>query len=237
MKYLANTLTCMSDTCCVAQQLSYTELGRDIPENILICISDTGTCCDALQLRWLQSMMTVPDQLLGSCPACNHNFRNIFCNMVCSPKQSDFIAVTSTTSGHSVTAIKYDVSTTFADGMYNSCKEVRLPSSGERAISVLCGRPSDKCSPKRLLDYIGNTNTGQIPFSTQFNVTDNPDTIPSGVTLYPMNATAIPCSSPFGNRSKCSCRDCEAVPCPTTTQAPVPAYPCTNGPSDVIREV
>ncbi|XP_046580963.1 NPC intracellular cholesterol transporter 1-like isoform X2 [Haliotis rubra] len=196
---------------------------------------DTNTCCDAHQLSWLQSMLTVPDQILVTCPACNYNFRNVFCNMVCSPKQSDFVAVTSTSS-QSVTAIKYDVTTTFVDGMYKSCKDVTMPSSGGNALGLLCGWPADECSPKRLLYYLGNVRNGQSAFSIKFDVTDSPDALPGGVTLYPMNATTIPCSSPVGKRSRCSCRDCGAVPCPTTTVAPIPAYPCTKSQKGGIQK-
>ncbi|XP_046580945.1 NPC intracellular cholesterol transporter 1-like [Haliotis rubra] len=193
---------------------------------------DTSTCCDAHQLSWLQSMLTVPDQILGNCPACNYNFRNVFCNMVCSPKQSDFVTVTSTSS-QSVTAIKYDVTTTFADGMYKSCKDVTMPSPGGNALGFSCGWPADECSPKRLLYYLGNVRNGQSAFSIKFDVTESPDALPSGVTLYPMNATTIPCSSPVGKRSRCSCRDCGAVPSPTTTVAP---NPCTKSQKGGIQK-
>ncbi|XP_067666141.1 NPC intracellular cholesterol transporter 1-like [Haliotis asinina] len=195
---------------------------------------ETNTCCDSHQLSWLQALLAVPDQILGPCPACQYNFRNVFCNMVCSPKQSDFIAVTGTSS-QSVTAIKYDVTTTFADGMYDSCKDVTMPSSGDNAISILCGWPADECSPKRLLHNLGNIRNGQSAFSIKFSVTDSPEALPSGETLYPMNATTIPCSSPVGNKSRCSCRDCGAVPCPPTT--PIPANPCTNSQTNGIQNV
>ncbi|XP_046580976.1 NPC intracellular cholesterol transporter 1-like [Haliotis rubra] len=111
-----------------------------------------------------------------------------------------------------------------------------MPSSGGNALDLLCGWPADECSPKRLLYYLGNVGNGQSAFSIKFDVTDSPHALPSGVTLYPMNATTIPCSSPVGKRSRCSCRDCGAVPSPTTTVAPIPAYPCTNSQKGGIQK-
>lgn len=53
-------------------------------------------CCDQEQVLDLVQNLALPANLIGSCPGCYYNFRQSFCNLACSPKQSDFLNVTDT---------------------------------------------------------------------------------------------------------------------------------------------
>ena len=59
----------------------------------------------------------------------------------------------------------YALSHDFAVGMFNSCRDVQMPSANERAISLLCGHTADQCTPQNWLDYMGNTANQQTPFT------------------------------------------------------------------------
>lgn len=49
--------------------------------------------------------------------------------------------------------------------MFNSCRDVQMPSTNERAIGVLCGHSPDDCTPQNWLDFMGSTANGQTPFT------------------------------------------------------------------------
>lgn len=53
----------------------------------------------------------------------------------------------------------------FAVGMFNSCRDVQMPSTNERAIALLCGHSADACTPQNWLDYMGNTGNMKTPFT------------------------------------------------------------------------
>uniref|UniRef100_A0A8C1ZAD7 Niemann-Pick disease, type C1 n=1 Tax=Cyprinus carpio TaxID=7962 RepID=A0A8C1ZAD7_CYPCA len=80
---------------------------------------DNRVCCDTQQLKTLKNNIQIPLQFLSRCPACFFNFMTLFCELTCSPRQSDFINSTdfsafnkSTTNVDSVT---YYISLTFAN--------------------------------------------------------------------------------------------------------------------------
>jgi hypothetical protein len=56
--------------------------------------NQTYTCCDPDQLEKLNEGFLIPRQLTAHCPACFFNLRAFFCDLVCSPDQSDYLIVT-----------------------------------------------------------------------------------------------------------------------------------------------
>lgn len=87
----------------------------------------------------------------GRCPSCYNNFVHMFCAFTCSPRQSEFMTVTqtatnSTTKKTYVTEVEVSFSEKFAMGMFNSCRDVMMPSGNDRALSVMCGTTADKCA-------------------------------------------------------------------------------------------
>ena len=174
------------------------------------------TCCSADQIIKLDSSLKVPISFLNRCPACKRNFIDLYCYFTCDPHQSQFMNANKTKSqgkDTAITAVNCAVSTDFAVGMYNSCRDVQMPSGNMKALSVLCGQGQGKCSPQHWLDYMGNTSNGQTPFTINFHIADKPVHI-GNATLDPMTRNITPCTA------SCSCQDCAAV-----CAAPPPAAP------------
>ncbi|KAJ8322225.1 hypothetical protein KUTeg_000696 [Tegillarca granosa] len=181
------------------------------------------TCCSAGQLRTMNGQMSLPNQFFKRCPACYHNFVNLYCYSTCQPKHSKYVKVEKTHVEKNATlidAVKYFVSTDVAYGMYNSCKDVQMPSANEKAISIFCGHPAEECTIKKWLVYMGSTANGHTPFQIDFNITDAHDN-----TSSPMNYTAYKCDLAYGNNSACSCQDCQAS-CAPIPPPPKPKKPC-----------
>uniref|UniRef100_A0A8C1HIN0 Niemann-Pick disease, type C1 n=1 Tax=Cyprinus carpio carpio TaxID=630221 RepID=A0A8C1HIN0_CYPCA len=95
--------------------------GQDLLKDLCpgLVYGDNRVCCDTQQLKTLKNNIQIPLQFLGRCPACFFNFMTLFCELTCSPRQSDFINSTdfsafnkSTTNVYSVT---YYISLTFAN--------------------------------------------------------------------------------------------------------------------------
>lgn len=49
--------------------------------------------------------------------------------------------------------------------MYNACADVQAPSSNVKALSLLCGRDASICTPTNWIQYMFDTNNGQVPFA------------------------------------------------------------------------
>ncbi|CAM9018625.1 unnamed protein product [Wickerhamomyces anomalus] len=57
---------------------------------------ESKLCCTSDQISELKEKLKKADSLISSCPACQKNFRNMFCQFTCSPNQSTFVNVTKT---------------------------------------------------------------------------------------------------------------------------------------------
>ena len=171
--------------------------------------------------------MVLPQQLLARCPSCFRNFRNYFCQLTCGLNQNQFIwpdMKKPYPPGYSYTpkgipAIYILLTNHFANGFYNSCKDVSMPSFHDKAISMFCGTSAKSCTPFKLFSYIGNVGNGRASFPETYVFRDNPWISPDKTVLTPLNATIIPCNQSFANESVCACQDCQAsclgIPCPT----------------------
>lgn len=51
-------------------------------------------CCAPSQITTLQSNLALPQSVIGRCPSCFYNFRQIFCELACGPNQSLYLNVT-----------------------------------------------------------------------------------------------------------------------------------------------
>lgn len=49
--------------------------------------------------------------------------------------------------------------------MYNACRDVQAPSSNVKALSLLCGRDASACTPTNWIEFMFNTDNGQVPFA------------------------------------------------------------------------
>ena len=105
----------------------------------------------------------------------------------------------------------------YAEGFFNSCKDVSLPSANDKAISLFCGRPAKDCTAATLLNYLGNPANGREAFPIKYIIQDRNMTMPDNTTISPLVGKNRPCNA-TSNSSKscrvCSCRDCADSCCP-----------------------
>lgn len=118
-------------------------------------------------------------------------------------------------------AVDYHVSEEYAYGMYNSCKDVQMPSTNAKALDIICGKPAADCSVKDWLNFMGSTSNGQTPFTINYHINNA-----STAAIRPMNYSTTPCDKKYGNMSACSCQDCQTT-CAPLPPPPMLPKPCT----------
>ncbi|XP_077471971.1 NPC intracellular cholesterol transporter 1 [Stigmatopora argus] len=181
-----------------------------------------NVCCDVKQLRTLRGSLQLPLQFLSRCPSCFANLVNLFCELTCSPRQSEFMNATkfensTEFNSASVVEVQYYIGQTFANAMYNACRDVQAPSSNVKALSLLCGKDAKDCNATNWIQYLFNINNGQTPFPIIPLFSDIPV---SGYT--PMNNETHACSEgPDDGSGPCSCQDCPKVCGPKPEPPPV----------------
>ncbi|XP_056267221.1 NPC intracellular cholesterol transporter 1 [Pseudoliparis swirei] len=178
---------------------------------------DRRLCCDVNQLNTLKGSLQLPLQFLSRCPACFFNLMNLFCELSCSPHQSQFMNATQF-NGTNVVAVQYYIGKTFSNAMYNACQDVQAPSSNVKALSLLCGRDAKDCNATNWIQYMFNIENGQTPFPIIPTFSDVPV---SGYT--PMNNETSACTEGLDDGSgPCSCQDCSNACGPKPVPPPVP---------------
>ena len=193
--------------------------GVQILNNLCPELRDQPTCCSTKQLQSLDNNLQTLIQLTGRCPACWNNMRRLYCQLTCSQDQSLFLDPTvvypftpSPSIKQYILEVQYFVSPQFKQGLFDSCKDVIFPGSSEKVLSLLCGTSADRCTPDKLLRFMGNTENIFTSCTIQY-----PDHLIPNLSW--MNQTVFKCNKPFidpqTNRtaSACSCQDC-AASCP-----------------------
>ena len=151
------------------------------------------TCCTTSQLEALTSNLQIMEQLTSRCPACWNNIRRLYCQLTCSQDQSLFMDVTSEeyeSETNAITAVDYYVSPEFKEGLFNSCKDVTFPGNNEKILSLLCGTSAAKCTPQKLLTFMGSTANGYAPFTINYKTK-------LAANLTWMNETIFKCNQKF----------------------------------------
>jgi len=185
-------------------------------------------CCAPSQIISLVENLALPRSLINRCPSCYYNFRQSFCDFACSPLQSEFVNVTEIESipdektnqtVHRVKQVDFAVTELYANGTYDSCKNVIMSSTNAPAMDFLCGPwASYRCNAERWFDYMGSTDNGFSPFDIKYTYVP-----PNGAAgnFTPFNATTYQCSAKApGSNRPCACVDC-VDSCP----APAPYVP------------
>ena len=193
---------------------------QDILDNLCPELSNGSICCSLSQLHSLQSGIQSAQQMMARCPSCWKNFRQLYCQMTCSPNNSLFIdpielKIEPGTNKAGIEIIDYYVDPLFRNGLYNSCKDVLFPSSNKKIMNFLCGVTADKCDPMKFLRFMGDpSRNGQSPFTIKYPVNT---TSHSGIKA--MNQHISLCNEtvydPSTNKTSdaCSCQDCRLPPC------------------------
>ncbi|MGH0153316.1 UNVERIFIED_CONTAM: hypothetical protein FKN15_024765, partial [Acipenser sinensis] len=149
------------------------ELVQELCPDFLNGTNNVSLCCDVQQLKTLKGNLQLPLQFLSRCPSCFYNLMNLFCELTCSPRQSDFVNATqfepyvdpvTKENKTSVTAVQYYIGSTFANAMYNACKDVEAPSSNDKALGLLCGKDAKDCNATNWIQYLFSVKNSQTPF-------------------------------------------------------------------------
>ncbi|KAJ4715850.1 Niemann-Pick C1 protein-like [Melia azedarach] len=190
-----------------------------------LCPSISGNvCCTEAQFETLRAQVQQAIPFLVGCPACLRNFLNLFCELSCSPNQSQFIDVTSVSEVNgnlTVDGIDYYVTDTFGEGLYNSCKEVKFGTMNTRAIDFIGAGAK---SFKEWFAFIGQKAPPGFPGSPYSISFKSSISKSSGLEL--MNVSVYSC----GDTSLgCSCGDCPLSPACSSVEPPSPPRkePCT----------
>ncbi|XP_029295439.1 NPC1-like intracellular cholesterol transporter 1 [Cottoperca gobio] len=194
---------------------------------------NTFACCSIKQLSSLEMSLTLSKAVLVRCPSCAENFAHLHCINTCSPNQSQTVKVTKVMNVTSqnltrevVVGYQAFLSTSFADGAFQSCKSVRIPATGGFAISTMCGRYGAKlCTPQRWYDFQGDSSNGLAPLDIDFQLKKEGDTegLPKGVIPYSGRALKCNETTPSGGKL-CSCQDCQES-CPKMPPLQLPPGP------------
>ncbi|XP_032943516.1 NPC intracellular cholesterol transporter 1 isoform X2 [Rhinolophus ferrumequinum] len=190
---------------------------------------NVSLCCDVQQLQTLKDNLQLPLQFLSRCPSCFYNLMNLFCELTCSPRQSEFLNITVTEdyvdpvtnlTKTNVKELQYYIGESFANAMYNACRDVEAPSSNDKALGLLCGKDAEACNATNWIEYMFNKNNGQAPFTITPIFSDLP-----AYGMEPMNNATKGCNeSVDGVTGPCSCQDCSAV-CGPKPEPPPPPVP------------
>ncbi|XP_052642814.1 NPC intracellular cholesterol transporter 1 [Harpia harpyja] len=206
------------------------EDGYDLMQELCpgLFFGNVSTCCDVRQLQTLKNNLQLPLQFLSRCPSCFYNLINLFCELTCSPDQSDFLNVTSTIPYYdpilkenrsSITELQYFIGERFANAMYNACKDVEAPSSNVKALGLLCGKDVKDCNATNWIEYMFSKDNGQTPFSIIPIFSDAPVR-----GMNPMNNATKGCNESMDDSTgPCSCQDCSIVCGPKPQPPPLPA--------------
>lgn len=108
-----------------------------------------------------------------------------------------------------ISEVTYAVSKKFSSGLFQSCFDVKNPSSGGYALDLMCGIARDKCTVEHWFNFMGDPTLNPMsPFKITFvvsaNATNATDSQGDPVTLTPMNDSTVGCNE------SCGCQDCQA---------------------------
>uniref|UniRef100_A0A3Q2Y5B9 NPC1 like intracellular cholesterol transporter 1 n=1 Tax=Hippocampus comes TaxID=109280 RepID=A0A3Q2Y5B9_HIPCM len=196
-------------------------------------LGSTFACCSIKQLTSLEMSLTLSKALLVRCPSCAENFAHLHCINTCSPNQSQTVKVTKVMNVTHLgktreVVVEYQayLATSFADGAFQSCQNVRIPATGGFAIATMCGRYGAKlCTPQRWYDFQGDTSNGLAPLDIDFRLIKPGEVegVPEGVIPYKGRALKCNETTPSGGQV-CSCQDCKES-CPVLPPPPLPPGP------------
>lgn len=173
-------------------------------------------CCTREQVDVLRDNFGFVETLLASCPACRNNFREFFCSFTCSPEQSRFLDITATQLSYdkqiAVKSLDFHVGTTYAEGFFNSCKEVKLSSANDYAMTLIGGGAK---VASQFLKFLGEEKDPGPGSPSQIDFPNS--TTPPLVEYDPPPRNCYDSDL----RSRCTCIDCLDV-CPVMPPVSAP---------------
>ncbi|GFP98541.1 niemann-pick c1 protein [Phtheirospermum japonicum] len=165
-----------------------------------LCPTITGNiCCTEAQFDVLRAQVQQAIPFVVGCPACLRNFLNLFCELTCSPNQSQFINVTHVSrvgNKSTVNGIDYYITDTFGSAMFESCKEVKFGTMNTRAIDFI-GAGAKNFS--EWFVFIGRQAGPGLPGSP-YSINFLP-AVPESSGMRPMNVSAYSCGDTAKRKS------------------------------------
>lgn len=177
-----------------------------------------------LQVDVLNQNVKLAANFLARCPSCMANLVRHMCDFTCSPQQSKFMEIKATemntdtskfffwgefcrldinkpyslfSEKEYITNIDLHITGQYMNGTYDSCSAVSSPSTGRRALDLMCGSwGASKCSARKWFTYMGTTEGNPyVPFQINYIEHDEP-TVPAAEEqeLVPLNPRVVPCS-------------------------------------------
>lgn len=169
--------------------------------------ADARFCCTEEQLDVIQREIQIANIFLVGCPACAHNFKQLFCLLSCHPDQATFTNVTATqraadTNATAVANVTHYVAPEFGTALYGSCKDVTYPVLNQKAMKFVGGGAANY---QEWLDFIGTVKDARFPpTGSPFQMDFPPiDDLPEGMAA--LNDSLASCCS---GALACSCGDC-----------------------------
>ncbi|KAF9608782.1 hypothetical protein IFM89_011551 [Coptis chinensis] len=183
-----------------------------------LCPTISGNvCCTDAQFEVLRSQVQQAIPFLVGCPACLRNFLNLFCELSCSPNQSQYINLTSVAkvgNNSTVDGIDFYVTDAFGEELYNSCKDVKFGTMNTRAMEFIGAGAK---TFQEWFAFIGRQAALGVPGSP-YSIKFLSNT-PQSSGMKPMNVSVYSCSD---TSLGCSCGDCPSVPICSSSAAPPP---------------
>ena len=185
-----------------------------------------SVCCDVDQLHTLKTQTSTARSLLHRCQACYKNVMTHFCATTCDPNMSEFmdpvqpsfngfdntVKSCNTSEGKSVTfveAVNVVTDPTYAEDMFDSCKDVQYTEQPGPVINLMCG--TDNCNYRRFLYFLGDPDLDyhQAPFFMNYDFTIHP----YKKDIIPLKKAMLQCFD--AGDLTCSCTDCPSnLTCP-----------------------
>ncbi|EYU30271.1 hypothetical protein MIMGU_mgv1a000352mg [Erythranthe guttata] len=183
-----------------------------------LCPTITGNvCCTEAQFNTLRTQVQQAIPFLVGCPACLRNFLNLFCELTCSPNQSQFINVTSISKAKgnlTVDGIDFYITDAFGEGMFESCKEVKFGTMNTRAIEFIGAGAKNFREWYAFIGRRAGLGVPGSPYSINFL-----SGVPESSGMKPMNVSTYSC----GDTSLgCSCGDCPNSAVCSNSASPAP---------------
>ncbi|EFA85411.1 hypothetical protein PPL_02414 [Heterostelium album PN500] len=83
-------------------------------------------CCNYNQSMVLFNNMEIASGMFGKCSSCMTNVWELWCASSCSPYQSTYMVPTNVNNNtNQIISINYNINPIFAEGLYNSCRDVQ----------------------------------------------------------------------------------------------------------------
>jgi hypothetical protein len=101
--------------------------------------------------------------------------------------------------------------------MFHTKRDVQYAASSQKVLDLLCGAQLNGCSPKALVEYLGNNPFS--PFIFDINITETSYHTINNIHIKPINTSLKECSAninmQFYKATACSCADCiDSCPVP-----------------------